>query len=326
VQTVADNSQIDTEGGSVIQGNVEAGRDVIGRDFNDNRAIVIGGSTVVALTALIILGVVVTVIVLSFTNRLKRGLSSWLTWPTVEVVPNSMPEMLWVEIPEGNFSFGLDEEDLSRTLAACEQIEGHCDEGWFDQERPQQERFLKKFQITKYEISNAQYSRCVSAHKCAPLNQDLGRDSPPKPEYFEHHAPVVVVGYAQAATFCAWIKASLPDEQQWEKAARGTDGRLYPWGDEFVQANANLATTLDIRYALPSPVDSYLSGGSPYGVLNMAGNVFEWTSSKREGQEDQYVLRGGSWRVPYYRGRVTDRGTSVAPTYAHYDIGFRCVR
>ena len=75
--------------------------------------------------------------------------------------------------------------------------------------------------------------------------------------------------------------------------------------------------------ARPSPIESYPDGASPYGALNMAGNVFEWTTARRK---ELYLVRGGSWNRPFFEGRVTARGTRLEPTFANDDIGFRCVR
>jgi formylglycine-generating enzyme required for sulfatase activity len=113
--------------------------------------------------------------------------------------------------------------------------------------------------------------------------------------------PVVNVSAEDADAFCAWAGLQLPTEQQWEKAARGTDGRIYPWGNQPPGKERTLRCNWGDSYAwihdgyeYTAPVGSYPSGASPYGALDMAGNVWEWTSSLYGGGPLR-VFRGGSW-------------------------------
>ena len=227
----------------------------------------------------------------------------------------------WVPVSGGTFVMGSSEADMVATVNECNATEGQrtgqvCQRDWFKE--PQRTVSVADFQINKYEITNAQYDTCVAAGICAKAGRTVSDTSIQRdPGFFAPDYPVMAVNWYDADTFCRWIGGRLPTEEEWERAARGTDGRRYPWGNAFETGRANL----DSSY--PTPVGKYSRGTSPYGVFDMAGNVFEWTASASGGK---YVVRGGGWTKDYFRGRVTDRGTWLEPTFANYDIGFRCVR
>ena len=148
--------------------------------------------------------------------------------------------------------------------------------------------------------------------------------------------PVVNVSWPEAAAFCAWTGLALPTEAQWEKAARGTDGRRYPWGEADPTARLCVYGQF-LRHGATAPVGSCPLGVSPYGALDMAGNVWEWTSSLNapypyqvdDGREDPgtlglRVLRGGAWTS------VPNSAYAAARDYPRdgvegNSIGFRCV-
>jgi formylglycine-generating enzyme required for sulfatase activity len=244
--------------------------------------------------------------------------TGWVNNRYVSLGTPDPPPPDWVLIPGGAFLMGSSQGDLDRALAECNATEGNCQLGWFDQELPERPSTLGDFQITRYEITNQQYNACVADGRCERAGRAISDNNITySPVFFIDNYPVVGVNYHDANRFCNWIGARLPSEEEWEKAARGVDGRRYPWGDSLESGRANLGS------GVPSAVGAYPSGASPYGVLDMAGNVFEWTSTVVNGR---YMLRGGSWFKFPYRGRTTDRGTKLEPSFANYDIGFRCVR
>jgi formylglycine-generating enzyme required for sulfatase activity len=233
---------------------------------------------------------------------------------------------IMVAVPAGDFLMGSLASD---PLASAD-------------EKPQRPVYLDHFWIDKTEISNAQYQLCVEAGVCTPPHAQptIFREAP---------LPVVGVDWEQAATYCRWVGGRLPTEAEWEKAARGLDGRLYPWGNEFDRERLNYCDVNcaadwrdfggDDGYSYTAPVGSFPAGASPYGALDMSGNVWEWVVDWYDPQAYthapdknptgpasglQRVIRGGSW---YYQGRnlrVVNRHKDV-PTSSYDNIGFRCV-
>lgn len=242
---------------------------------------------------------------------------------SVEISPIDGMEMVYV--PAGTFVMGLDE-------------------GRFDEE-PQHEVYLDGFWIDRTEVTNAMYRSCMQAGGCTTPGLDKYY---PYKEFSDY--PVVYVSWEQANTYCEWVGRRLPTEAEWEKAARGTDGRLYPWGDEvpnstmlnFARENGDIM-----------PVGSFPEGASPYGALDMAGNAWEWVadwyaahyysnspqSNPSGPEEGSYrVCRGGGW-IDFKGGvRVIQRASDMCilkdPAMASYkyrrhfvdnDLGIRCV-
>jgi formylglycine-generating enzyme required for sulfatase activity len=215
--------------------------------------------------------------------------------------------------------------------------------------RPQRRVHLDAFEIDKYEVTNVQYRRFIQA---------TGREAPQiwpgryvqftdsrisldwqDRAYAAGQAtyPVVMVNWEDANAYCAWAGKRLPTEAEWEKAARGTDGRTYPWGNTW---DANKANTRETGIGHPQPVGSYTAGASPYGALDMVGNVWEWVADWYG--RDYYsqapyrnplgpsvgwgsVQRGGSWYCP--RSHVSATFRNMTHCYApNYRVGFRCAR
>ena len=230
------------------------------------------------------------------------------TFEAIETWVRPDDGMVMSQIPEGEFEMGADgnNEDPIHTI------------------------FLDSYWIDQTEVTNAMYAFCVEDGECvAPAEEDFANWR------FEDH-PVSGVRWDEARAYCKWVGARLPTEAEWEKAARGTDGRTFPWGEGV---NCNLANYQGcIEDAGTTVVGSYESGRSPYGLYDMAGSVWEWTADwYSESYYDERpvpnppgpetgTLRvargGGSWGADYIRtsARVGD-DPSVLDGRA---IGFRC--
>ena len=208
-----------------------------------------------------------------------------------------------------------------------------------DDEKPVHRVNLDAYWIDKYEVSNAQYALCVVDGDCTKPNSTSSYTRSNyygNPDYDNY--PVIYVSWHQAQAYCQWAGGDLPTEAQWEKAARGTDGSTYPWGDE--SPNCQLANYDSGNYCVgdTSPVTNYESGASPYGAMNMAGNVWEWVGDWYNSDYYSYspaknptgptsgvrrVLRGGSW-IYYSRIIRAANRSNLYPTNADGNFGFRC--
>ncbi len=176
---------------------------------------------------------------------------------------------------------------------------------------PVHQVYLDSFQIGTYEVTNEQYLQCVKAGRCRAPRNDIYN----LPKYLKH--PVTGIDGIDAVTFCTWTvpkeyTGSLPTEAQWEKAARGIDGRTYPWGEDIDCDHANYLGCVQDT----TPVGSYELGKSPYGAYDMAGNVWEWVK-----EQDRYLEKGGSWERPTILAR-----SAIHEMNDLSAVGFRCVR
>jgi formylglycine-generating enzyme required for sulfatase activity len=218
-------------------------------------------------------------------------------------------------------------------------------------EKPEHTVYLDAFWIDRTEVTNARYVQFLNAlgehtsacggHDCAETQVEdkyshiLRQDEHYVVESgFEDH-PVAQVSWYGAQAYCLWAGVRLPTEAEWEKAARGVDGRLYPWGNE--SPDCDRAQYGDCG-GETVPVGSRLAGVSPYGVMDMTGNVWEWVadwydsayyaSSPAQNPQgpdsgERRVFRGGSWGYPPAFLRASDRARN-RPTYAGFNVGFRC--
>jgi formylglycine-generating enzyme required for sulfatase activity len=243
--------------------------------------------------------------------------------------------MVLVYVPAGTFVMGASSTDPEA----------------FENEMPQHDVYLDAFWIDSTEVTNAMYALCVADGACTPPAEDASFSRSP---YYSHPTcaeyPVIQVTWEQAQGYCEWARRRLPTEAEWEKAARGTDGRVFPWGDQEPDGTrANLcgsecpneanAPTVDDGFFDTSPVGTYPAGASPYGVLDMAGNVWEWVADWWQATYyavspavnptgpstgDTRVARGGSFANPPVGIRVTARA-SLLPTASTGEFGgFRC--
>jgi formylglycine-generating enzyme required for sulfatase activity/predicted Ser/Thr protein kinase len=278
--------------------------------------------------------------------------------PTVTPSPTGLPTRItdargipMVLVPAGEFTMGSD-PDVA--LAECKKLySGDCKREWFEDEYPPHTVTLSAFYIDQYEVTNAQYKKCVDAGKCSRPSESKSytRSSYYGNSQFDNY-PVIYVNWEQAKTYCEWRGSNtrLPTEAEWEKAARGTDGRLYPWGNTFDGGRVNFCDrncTLDWAnkeyddgYADTAPVGSYPGGASLYGALDMAGNVWEWVadwynekyyaSSPRNNptgpSSGEYrVVRGGAWSSLGDLVRAANR-IRYRPSDTLNHVGFRCAR
>lgn len=220
-----------------------------------------------------------------------------------------------------------------------------CGEGFFAHEAITHEVWLPPFGIDRTEVTVAAYDRCVRAGACAPP-----MDPPGTPQTGAPTLPVTGVRWDDARDYCRHVRGRLPTEAEWERAARGRDGRTFPWGWVLDGRRFNHgAAAPDCRdaddgFALAAPVGSFPGGASPEGVMDLAGNVQEWVADRapvdaegrfmghpigravdprgaREGSER--VVRGGSFELPMFAGRATAR-TRLLPGVRSRDLGFRC--
>lgn len=197
--------------------------------------------------------------------------------------------------------------------------------------------YLDSFAIDKYLVTNAQYRQCVDAGKCA---------APKKSGTFMltwyygvskyNNHPLVNVTWFDAQKYCEWAGKHLPTEAQWEKAARGTDVRLYPWGNLFDATKVNVLDVNDPKVG-PFAVGSYPAGASPYGVLDMIGNVNEWVADwygEYPGSPQRNptgsatgtgrVMRGSHMAIEGLS--TTTSRTFAEPTDSGDTTGFRCAK
>ncbi|MGB4978376.1 MAG: formylglycine-generating enzyme family protein, partial [Anaerolineae bacterium] len=226
-------------------------------------------------------------------------------------------------------------------VPAGEFLMGSTDASASGDEGPQHKVYLDAFLMDRTEVTNAMYAKCVAAGACkAPSN--IGSSTRSKyyddPQYANY--PVIYVSWDAAQAYCKWAGSRLPTEAEWEKAARGADGRLYPWGSQEPNCDRLNYDSGHACIGDTTSVGAYPQGASPYGALDIAGNVREWVadwydvkyyatapeSNPQGPSSGQYrVLRGGSWHhnQRFVRAAYRDRNGSA---YVSDDAGFRCAR
>ncbi len=256
------------------------------------------------ITALLLLGAIA-----SFSNCSKK------TTPEIEGM---------VYIPAGKFLMGsndVDNASLAKEFGSKQKI-------FFENEKPVRKIYLKGFYIDKFEVTNKDYKLFVTKTEY----------KPPPQKYIsrrENH-PVFNVNWFDANAYCTWRGKRLPTEKEWEKAARGTNGNRYPWGDEYDEEKANLNKKDTV------PVGSMPEDKSYYGVYDMGGNLMEWTSSwykpypgstfqLKEYGEKYRVVRGstGNYGRHYHLAKIYSRSSYrffSKHNQKGFDMGFRCAK
>ena len=252
-----------------------------------------------------------------------------------------------VEIPEGSFIAGSDRAEREAAYRLDEAAYGHSrtrEWGWYESEKKRQKIKTPAYRITKTLITNAQYLAFVTAsghatpdvdaktwgayklvHPFERTRRHAWKKGMPPNGRMDH--PVVMVSWDDARAYAGWLTKRtgktwrLPTEAEWEKAARGTDGRRFPWGDFYDPGRLN---SHDLGPFDTMPVGRFPKGQSPFGLLDPAGQVFEWTSTKAG--KDRAIVKGGSW---------DDKGCGICRPAArhtrpkglkHILIGLRLVR
>ncbi|MFZ6027188.1 MAG: formylglycine-generating enzyme family protein [Chloroflexota bacterium] len=282
--------------------------------------------------------------IIGFRCALPADATQWRSAPaTVTPLPapqnvpatNAKDGANLVLIPAGEFIMGADSGSLD----------------FWGAEAPAHVVALDYYLIYQNEVTNAMYLSCVEAGSCS---EPVTTTSRTRPEYFGAAGfavyPVISVSYEQAASYCQWAGGRLPTEAEWEKAARGEDGRLYPWGNEAPDETRvnycpvgcpNMPEAEAAREGSPDtkPVGSFPAGASPYGVNDMAGNVLEWVADWFQAdyyatsplanppgpiQGERRILRGGSWYSAPSALRSAARA-SETPEQSFWTVGFRCV-
>lgn len=245
----------------------------------------------------------------------------------------SNPQSEMVLIPTGDFLMGSTEE---QALDAWKSNDGNYEKFDYLAEYPQRKINLPDFYIDKKEVSNADYKLFVDAtnEKSLEIWNDQNLNAPTQ--------PVVSIDWDEANAYCKWLGKRLPTEAEWEKAARGIDGRIWPWGNSWDLKKDNHGNGSEYGYdesdgfKYTAPVGTEL-GISPYGVLNMAGNVYEWTSDDLNAYpgNDKYiqndfnkgykVIKGGAYTDGQSEHRAASR-IGYPRDFRENDFGFRCAK
>lgn len=246
--------------------------------------------------------------------------------PTETPIPyvteiNSPDQAEMVLISSGEFRMGSD---------------ANTDPYFWGAEGPRHIVYLDDYYIYRNEVTTAMYQTCVAAKACPKPSQVMSATREVyygNPEFADF--PVIYVSWVGAASYCKWAGGNLPTEAQWEKAARGTDVRLFPWGDEPPSsgtANFNARDTVQ--------VGSFSQGISPYGAFDMSGNVLEWVFDRFQAGfystsplenpvgpagGNRRVIRGGAWHHTDASALRVVARASMNEAYTGNDIGFRCV-
>jgi len=242
--------------------------------------------------------------------------------------PVGVDDVPMVEVPAGEFIMGSTGDEIVHWESIRLPMGGAYSD-YVRDEWPQMVVYLDEFEIDEVEVTYARYEHCVEAGVCS-----LPREPAPSPDH------PVLVEWADANDYCQWVGKRLPTEAEWEKAARGTDGRIYPWGDEWNPSRLQITFDMDQGFQT-IPVGRYPEGASPYGALDMAGNAAEWVSDVYQMypggrfSEAGFLTPGVYVKRGAYPSNYLGTGDRVELYYRTADrfpgdendlSGFRCVR
>lgn len=289
--------------------------------------------------------ILVSIVALVFLCSAAFAAKTAVPKSSTKINPKDGAEMMWV--PAGEFLMGSTDEEIAALVKANPKLNADA----FDDEKPQRKVYLDGYWMYKCEVTVAQYRKFC---------KESGRKMPIAPTWgWKDDHPVVNVNWQDAADYAKWAGASLPTEAQWEKAARGTDGRIYPWGNTWpppagsgnfadesftkkYPERAAFSTKIgspplkgyDDGYAETAPVGKFPGGASPYGCMDMAGNVWERCADssakdyKGPAGSISRGLRGGGWGGSYsgFNCRCAYRYYGKKYSLAYYYVGFRLAR
>ncbi|MBX3050359.1 MAG: SUMF1/EgtB/PvdO family nonheme iron enzyme [Caldilineaceae bacterium] len=277
----------------------------------------------------------------------------------------------FVYVPAGEFMMGSSDAEVDKALEICNQIpyyKNNCQRGWYADESPQHSVYVDSYWVMRTEVTNAQFRKFVDANGYTTERywtaegwkwRDEQKISLPgywtDDRFNGAEYPVVSVSWYEAVAYANWLAERtglalrLPTEAEWEKAARGTDGHIYPWGSDWDGSRLNYCDVnceqewkdkdQNDGYQYTAPVGSYAGGVTPYGAHDMAGNVWEWANDwyssdyytaspgrNPPGPEvgERRVLRGGSWYFNAADVRAANRDWGE-PDLRDLNVGFRLV-
>jgi len=273
------------------------------------------------------------------------GVGKFIVWDAGADIPGAFGTNFVVKVTATD-NFEIDVPEGMVYIPAGNFIMGSKSDEGSDNERPQHNVYLDAYFIDQYEVTNAEYYRFWLADGAGSSSHTPGGDWPGVATEKPNH-PIVYVSWFDATAYAEWAGKRLPTEAEWEKAARGTDARVYPWGNDFnlnigrimVHANYSDGGKVD-GYDGTSPVGSFPTGVSVYGCFDMAGNVWEWLADWYDanyyskspvknplgpGAGEYRVLRGGSWYVNIGSLRCAYR-LADTPADRYSSLGFRCAQ
>ena len=262
--------------------------------------------------------------------------------------------MVTIYVPGGEFQMGRSNLELDYAVQLCLEIVNEtnffCKRSQFEDELPAHVVSLDIYWIDKTEVTNGQYRECVKAWECGPP-KDPGSYTRNRASYYRNSAyddyPVIEINWVNAEKYCEWVGGRVLSEAEWEYAARGPDGLIFPWGNEFDGTRLNFCDvncpfewadeTVNDGFEDTAPVGSYPNGASWCGVMDMSGNVQEWVAdwygiypfrpqiNPIGDYEDNelHVVRGGTWSGLSKNTRSASRNYGSPETH-HFTKGFRC--